>query len=214
VHVSSGVDTQGINITIRPTRTSQLTVTASPPASVDRIDFSLVAAGLRVGGGLVDTPYAVPGKDGKFQFTGVVTGAYKLVAVSSLANRQITAIQEVYVNADATQEVTIALQHGIDISGQIILDGPLPDGVQLSQLKVVLTGLGNLQVLHPQNVAKVNADGSFVLRDVIPDLRYRIAGFGWPISVRSIRFDGSEVTNWLINVKRGQPTLQFRVVSF
>jgi hypothetical protein len=224
VHVPLGGEARGIDLTIRPTRTGTVTATVLPPDDVARsgtaaplkIEVKLVASGLRI------SPRSAPvfganESNEKFQFTGVSPGPYKLVAVSSRADRRLTAIEDVYVQPGASQAVALTLKNSVDIPGQISLDGPIPPGMKISQLSVGLSSVDEyirmLFMESGRDYSAVNADGSFVLRDVIPDLRYeiRVVGSGSPVRSGAIRYGGSETRNRMITVRKETSKIEMQI---
>jgi hypothetical protein len=135
--------------------------------------------------------------EGRTQFNSVIPGAYKVVAVS--VNRLVAAAQDIYVEAGGTASAVLTLHRGIDLQGQLRHEDPLPNGFDPSRVRVVLTRVDvSLSGFLPSHLANVASDGAFVLRDVVPGLRYSlglidlsqsedIAGY-----VGTVRYDGGD----------------------
>ena len=76
--------------------------------------------------------------NGDFQFFGIVPGAYRVLAVGGAPDNPATAIQELEIRPGTTPEITLELQHGIDIRGQVYANGRTPSNFKSQQLTVML----------------------------------------------------------------------------
>jgi hypothetical protein len=198
VKVPAGGEVRGIDFRIRPTPSAELTGTVLPlpdaPAGKTGepvgAEVSLVPVGyagsllpgmhMLLGDVLsrLHEPRSVMAEDnGSFKFTGVVPGAYRIVAVRGRGDDRVAAIQDVDIRPASTQSVTLALVRGIDIRGQVYAEGQAPPGFQIQRLDVQLSIYPDLYFVSGLSniAAKVGADGAFVLRNAVPNARYRIA---------------------------------------
>jgi hypothetical protein len=196
VRVPPGGEIHGIDFALRPTQSGVITGTVTPPGEPTRDSesqtgarpnpavepfrstVSLVPAGFetRIGDPIVDAqepPSVTAGSDGKFQFNDVLPGLYRLV-VSQPRTRELMAIQDVDVRPGDTQALSIALQRGVDVSGRLQFDSPLPPNFDIRRCVATLRLDDRVNgFIEPRT--NVNSDGSFVLKNVAPNLRYRVA---------------------------------------
>jgi hypothetical protein len=151
------------------------------------------------------------GPDGTFQFAGVVPGPYKVVAVGKLGSRRVTAIQDIHVELGGMPPLTLPLQYGLDLRGKIVLKGPVPQSYQLQLQKVMLPigdRLPGLSQYFPRFssaiMASVDADGSFVLTDIVPDAHYDVPMRLLQESLGAyvtIRYGGEPMIRWIATRK-------------
>ncbi|HEX5000704.1 MAG TPA: carboxypeptidase-like regulatory domain-containing protein [Terriglobia bacterium] len=183
VRVSPGGRIEGIDFTIRPTR---LATVSGAALTTDRRALPADVALIRIGPdtflrgpqpvGMSRPTITRAGADGRFQFNDVVPGAYKVMAVANDLNRRRTAIRDVDIQAGAAENLTLALEDGIDISGRMRIERPIPPGFQIRELGLELTlhdadffpALERARI-YPANLEE---DGAFVVHDLIPGGRY------------------------------------------
>jgi protocatechuate 3,4-dioxygenase beta subunit len=190
VRVSPGVESQGVNLTLRQAQALPVSGTVFyPTQDGNNAGQSSATGALRVRIALYrrgparrirGRGYPLTGfsdANGRFEFSGVTPGPYRMVAVDQVENRVITAIRDIEVQA-GMQPITLELQHGVDVPGELRSSDPIPAGFALQNMKMALVLAEPLNSLHTDIVhtiwAGVSSDGSFVFRDVIPDARYRV----------------------------------------
>jgi hypothetical protein len=195
VSVPPGADVHGIDFTLAPTTASRLIgvvlppkngakQTSSPePSGVDVFLIPLAFGGVSAPsgfGGFLDEELTrrstATAGNGSFQFFGIVPGSYRVVAVGGEPENPATAIRDIDIRPGTTPELTLELRQGVDIAGQIYADGRTPPDFKVEQLTVMLELTPELR--HNPRLrgvlTKVNADGSFVLRNAVPGARYRV----------------------------------------
>ncbi|HEX4996721.1 MAG TPA: carboxypeptidase-like regulatory domain-containing protein [Terriglobia bacterium] len=237
VHVVAGDEVHGIDFAIRPAQPGRVLGAILPvndgvngtgqsqgaggadTAQSTRVTVALVYTGLRTDQQQPVSRSAVT--DGTFQFNEVFPGTYKVVAVNNAAGRRETAIRDVTVKSGAVGAVTLQLRPAIDVRGRISADGPIPSGVQIPQMLASLRCLDELpSALFPNRQAtgtvsaNINADGSFVLRDVIPDLRYSIGfapGDHTGGYLEGARYGNTETLGTPVTVRDEGPAIQLRI---
>jgi hypothetical protein len=219
VRVLPGIDVPGIDFTLRPARLGLARVSVvrqGDQTPQDGATVAVVGAGLRFGS---QQPPVLCGatREGKAEIGGVVPGVQKVIAVSRQENRNWVAIEDVTIPEGGAESVTLTLRPPVDIQGQLRSDGT--PAFDPSTLTVRLTPVNASYLsrvgLFLNNSAKVNADGSFVLRDVIPGLTYRLGYSGFRdsnISLLTALYGGVAVTE-TFTVQNGDAKLDLLIRS-
>ncbi|HEX5000096.1 MAG TPA: carboxypeptidase-like regulatory domain-containing protein [Terriglobia bacterium] len=177
----TGGDLRGIDFAVRRVRAGSVTgIVVMPggnsPAAVSfPVEVSLIPAGLRPTGSETAIQ-VVETADGKFRFNDVIPGRYRIVVTGNQQNRQLTAIDEIYVQAGPAETATLTLHADVRVSGRIHYDDPLPPDFDVSQLAVALrlADSPRLRFRSPAD-AKVKSDGSFELSGLTPGAHYTLS---------------------------------------
>lgn len=174
-----------------------------PGVNMSAVRVRLVNTGVTAPG--IATPNTRASRDGSFAFNGVAPGQYRAVAVASARNvpasvigpmlggqmvaddvnrMQFWAAVDLAVFGQGVAGVTLALQPGMIVTGQVLFDGfGLPRPPDLRRVRVTLTpdGSGNESGV-PSVSTNLDENGRFELMGVVPG-RYRIrtsgATSGW-----------------------------------
>jgi protocatechuate 3,4-dioxygenase beta subunit len=102
---------------------------------------------------------------GQFEFRGVTSGRYTLIATNADGQKQLQGRQMVDVGSVNVENVTITLGTGFDLPGSVRLDGQTQVGLQtlLILLQPTESGIGG-----NSGPGHVDKDGNFVLTGVWP----------------------------------------------
>jgi hypothetical protein len=141
---------------------------------------------------------------GRFSFDGIPPGSYLVLTQKSQpgGSGELTASMPVQAHAEGTDEVTLALQPGVTVSGRLDLS-TLP-GVAPSKLRVrldIIPGVDHWE--SPAISMTPDAEGQFVARGVAPG-RYRVVVSGLPSSqhIASATFNGIDTADRNLAIER------------
>ena len=141
---------------------------------------------------------------GRFSFDGIPPGSYLVLTQKSQPGGagELTASATVQAQGEGSDEVTLALQPGVTVSGRLDL-GTLP-GIPPSKLRVrldIIPGLDHWE--SPAISATPDAEGQFVARGVAPG-RYRVVVSGLPPShhIASATFNGIDAADHNLVIER------------
>jgi hypothetical protein len=115
--------------------------------------------------------------DGSFEIANVVPGTYNLIALQQAQNQVYSARMRVDVGPADIGGISLAVRPGVEIPGQIYVEGTPPANFRMNGLRVALTSLDNLPFGNTN--AQVDATGKFTLAN-IPTMTYRINVQGMP----------------------------------
>jgi protocatechuate 3,4-dioxygenase beta subunit len=154
-----------------------------------------------------------PDFTGRFSFTNIPPGRYKLFARSptdgSSHGARLSAAAELVVTGEDISGIVLDLKPGVTVSGQVVLRGSVPPAAAAIMARGVAVRL-DAAVLDPlshwpgPSITSADATGRFVLHDVFPG-KYRISArqqdfTGWYFDTTAI--PGADVTGQLVEVKR------------
>jgi hypothetical protein len=190
---------------------------------------AVAGAMARLGGQLL------PGRvqaDGTFTITSVPPGHYVAIAVSGGRNNEPRAgVQTIVVNGQNIDGVTLALQPGVTLSGNITVESsgtPAPtdysvfrvDAPEVNPLPMGPGGRGGGRGGPLAGGGRSEKNGTFTVPDLLPGLHYvRVSGGGgvqgagqssW--TVKSISIGGQDVSDAPIELKPGQNVDNISVV--
>ena len=160
--------------------------------------------------------------DGSFSFTNVQPGQYRLEAHADvpLTDAQATpaapagarasgpvmtplwASAEISVAGQAVSDVTLAMSHGMNVSGRVVTEGASP--IDLSRLRVTALPAGPQYGEFNIPPARVEPDGRFTITGVVPG-KYRIGsapGSSGAV-IKSAVFGGADTLDVPIEVRPG-----------
>jgi hypothetical protein len=134
--------------------------------------------GGRGGGGLNGIEFLSPvNQDGTFEITNVIPGSYNLIAVQQAQNQIYSTRVRLEVGQGGVQGLNLGVRPGVELPGQIYLDGTPPTNFQMDRLRVNLNSQDDLPIGNSN--AQVDATGKFTLTNV-PAMSYRINLQGLP----------------------------------
>lgn len=196
IQVTAGSDLRSIDIRLKKTRVFRIrgqvidAATGAPaseasvmlmPRSTDGGGMVMVGGGVSIGGGR--------NPDGKFELTSVLPGSYSVMAQMRRGDQTLYTRQNVDVGDRSVDGVVITIGTPLEIAGSARVVGqnaqpqqqqqnaqqpsqqPQPSS-NLQSVRITLTPVEGVS-FGPLPNAAVAADGSFVLRNVVPD-RYRV----------------------------------------
>jgi protocatechuate 3,4-dioxygenase beta subunit len=201
VPVAPSGDVRGIDFSVRPTPTvsvrGQIIVPISsapavpgqrgnPELGINRgpqmnvmLNRAVLPGSFSVGG-LVNMNRVSFSPDGHFEVSNVIPGSYNLFASAQQNGQQYSAQMKLEVGEGGIDNINIPVRAGVSVPGRIFLDGSLPSGFKISQLRVLLQQAEDAPVPNrgggPGQVAD---DGTFTLTSVTP-MTYRVRVVGLP----------------------------------
>jgi hypothetical protein len=133
--------------------------------------------GGRGGGGLGGIRSIAPvNQDGTFQIDNVIPGAYNLIAIQEAQNQVYSTRTRLDVGPGGVEGISLAVRPGVEIPGQVYLEGTAPANFRMNQLRVTLNSQDGL----PINAnAQVDDAGKFTLTGVAA-MSYRVNLQGLP----------------------------------
>lgn len=132
------------------------------------------------GGGLNSIEFLSPvNPDGTFEIANVIPGAYNLLAIQQAQNQTYSTRTRIDVGRNDIGGINLAVRPGVDIPGQISIEGTAPASFRMNGLRVNLTPQDNLPIGNTS--AQVDESGKFTLASV-PTMSYRINIQGLPAS--------------------------------
>jgi len=130
------------------------------------------------GGGLNGIEFLSPvDQDGNFEFANVIPGSYNLIAVQQAQNQIYSTRTRLEVSHGGVQGINLAVRPGVELPGQIYLDGTPPANFQMNRLRINLNSQDDLPIGNSN--AQVDDSGKFVLTNV-PAMSYRVNLQGLP----------------------------------
>jgi hypothetical protein len=124
------------------------------------------------GGGLGGFQFSTGvGQDGTFEILNVIPGAYNLIAVQQAPGQIFSTRTRLDVGPADIAGINLAVRPGVEVPGQIYLDGTPPPSFQMNRLRVNLVSVDNLPIGNPNAI--VDANGKFTLTNV-PAMSYRV----------------------------------------
>ncbi len=202
IEVNAGAEVRGLAIRLRKSRVFHIrgkVAAGSPDAPLPPVSLKLVPREPS----LVEPENigATTGRDGRFEFDGVLPGSYRIQtdrseavlldgppAGGALFGRAIVGVGDSDV-----EEVTVLLSKGAELAGTIAGAAPNPKPPTVA----LVAAWGPLY-------AKADAQGGFRFHDVPPD-RYELAVSGLPEGayIKSVTFGGQDVTNQNLDLASG-----------
>ena len=209
VQVVAGAEINGVDIQLRKARVfrvrGRVQGAAGTPVAEARVALvpeqpKSILAMSSLGG------QPIPG--GEFEITGVLPGSYELAAEVSQGGHTLYARQLITVTDHDVADIVVRIPVLFDVHGRVRVDeedgqGTLPlQKFPLERLRVWLLATAGLGIGIPE--APVQADGSFILRSIVPDrFRVSVSGIspGW--YVKSILVGGTDCPDAVANFPGG-----------
>lgn len=141
------------------------------------------------------------GPDGAFEIRGVTPGAYHLFAQQSDGSGQYTARLPITVGNATIENIELVVKPGMEVSGRVRIEGDAQ--INPSQVTVMLQPKAQGPFAN-SGTGRVNADGSFTILNVSPNL-YRVSA-NVPtqgVYLKSILVENQEVPQRELNVGDG-----------
>lgn len=155
IEVGAGQVVEGINLTLRRTRTASVRGHVANPGNGVMVGIQTVdenGGGSSSFGGLDD-------ENGKFELRGVSPGSYLLMLSTTIDGKRLSATVPIQVGAADVEGIEVHLQPPIDIAGQIRIEGK--SSTKLNAMFLTLESGGH--TIHSMSGNMPKEDGSFVL---------------------------------------------------
>ena len=182
-----GEERQGVDIAVRFVRTATIEGAVVTPANVRTEAVQLLMLPRQIGGGgdgggvmmfSVTSMNRRVGPDGRFSYTGITPGAYTISAqVTPDGGTPLWARADVDIDGQSLSGVTLSLQEGLTVSGQLSfeVDGTDPPDLFTRARLSLLPVDGSIGVsLGSGNNTTFTSSGGFAIIGVIPG-RYRVS---------------------------------------
>ena len=129
-------------------------------------------------GGLNGIEFLSPvNQDGTFEIADVIPGSYNLIAIQQAQNETYSTRTRLEVGPGGVSGINLAVRPGVEVPGQIYLEGTGPANFQMNRVRVSLNSQDNLPIGNSN--AQVDDSGKFTLTNV-PAMSYRINVQGLP----------------------------------
>jgi len=190
ISVRSGEERQGVDFAVQFVRTATVEGTVIAPGGLRPDAVELLMLPRQTGGaGSGNTMVTVSaanrrvGPDGRFSYTGITPGSYTLSArLNQDGGSPLWASADIDVDGQPIAGVALALQEGLNLSGQMVfeMDGVDPPTLFSRARLNLVPADGNNAIFIGGSSAQVSAAGAVTMRGVIPG-RYRVtANFNTP----------------------------------
>jgi protocatechuate 3,4-dioxygenase beta subunit len=192
VEVGPGAEVRNLAIRVRKSRVYTVRGRVTPPARVT----------LRVDGrGVATEP------DGRFQFDGVLPGAYEIQTNNSVAFYSASQEETVRMNSPLVGRASIVVTDG-DLDDVVVHVGP---GASVTG---ALKGAPSAQIVLGNQTARVRPDGGFTFEHLLPEVQsLEVSGLPDGSYVKSVQFAGHPVDDWKIDLSSGEGGALFIEVS-
>ncbi len=200
VEVSPGETLDGMDLTLRPTRTATISGRIVGPASGLTIGLLKSAED----GSTWNTNMDTGDTGGKFKLQGVSPGSYFLTAGGTVGGQHLSASMPIQVGTADLEGIELHLQLPIDIAGQIRVEGKT--GLKLSGRNVVLDNHGM------RSMSKVNEDGSFTLQGLQPAVYAASVEGPDDLYLKAVRLAEKDVTQSGVDLTQGAGESRLTVV--
>jgi hypothetical protein len=201
--IAAGAQIRGIDFTLRKAHTVRIRGRVAIPSGSGRNRATLSLTPRDRSGFFGMNRPASSDTSGAFEIRGVMPGSYSLVAFLNDGDRSITVRQPVDVGSSHIDNLTVMIQPGMELSGQIRVQGET--AVNLSDLRLSLrTRDPSGMMFGPTPNGRVKEDGSFTLSNVSAD-HFNVSIYGIPdgFYVKSIRSGDDDVLVTGLDLSRG-----------
>jgi hypothetical protein len=143
------------------------------------------------GGGLGSIQSIAPvNPDGTFEIANVIPGTYNLIAIQEAQNSVNSTRMRLDVGPAGVQGISLSVRPGVEVPGQIYVEGTAPANFQMNRLRVTLNSQDGLPI---NSNAQVDDAGKFTLPGVAA-MSYRVNLQGLPTGAYLIagRFGSSD----------------------
>jgi hypothetical protein len=216
VDVGAGRDSQGIDIHLL--RTRSLTISGTVTGMLEKGDRPFLYlfpadAGAQTQFQKVRNASASP--DGKFSFTGVVPGSYRIMAQVFGNNAVRGQFVDVRVEGGDVTGLTLPLFAPEPLTGKLEILNDGTAGATTERPVVVLEGVSQYEKAFggATGTGEPDAQGAFHIAKVFPGrLRVRVEPLPENAYVKSVKLDGTEAADHVVDLSRGVKNSSLRVV--
>jgi hypothetical protein len=215
ITVGVGQETQNITFNLTAVRVSRVTGTVvSSSGQPARASVSLTSA---MPGGLgADRYSSVARADGTFSISNVVPGQYRLQATHRSNSFPAPELASIPITVDG-QDITgvaIAMAPGATASGRVLFEGAAEPGARPGGFSITTapTTAGFVVDVSGAGTARIRDQETFELRGLSERRVFRINNLapGWLL--KSVRLDGTDITDSGIEFKPGQTVSGIEIV--
>jgi len=210
LQVQAGSETSGVDITFQKTRVfrvrGQVVDASGQPVTEAKVELTTSNTGGMVHMSSLGGP---PVTGGKFEVIGVIPGTYDLVAQVTRNSQTLYARQPVSVADRNITDIVIRVPDSVDVAGRVKVTGlhsgnPPSESFRMEGIGMVLLPAEGFSLGPIPKVISPQADGSFVLRNVVPDkFRINISGIPPRWYVKSILTSGHECADGIVDLTSG-----------
>jgi len=167
VPVRAGGETRGIDVRMVTIRVLNVrgTVVSGLTGKPARAGLMLRPKGSPMRRWLEMREAETKGSDSQFEFRGVPSGVYDLIAGSSTQGQQSGASETIQVGEENLKGLLITLQPAVEIQGKV------------KELRRLVIGYARWDESSPDAAAEVSEDGDFTIKGLLPG-RYRVSCSG------------------------------------
>jgi hypothetical protein len=156
-------------------------------------------------GGLNESAFFSPvNPDGTFEIANVIPGSYNLFAIQQTFDQVYSTRVRLEVGPSGVHGLNLAVRPGIEVPGQVYVDGTAPSNFQMNRLRINLNSLDDLPIGNSN--AQVDDTGKFNLTNVAA-MSYRISLQGLPAGAYLIagRFGNNDALGEPLQVDQSSP---------
>ena len=156
-------------------------------------------------GGLNESALFSPvNPDGTFEIANIIPGSYNLFAIQQTPNQIYSTRVRLEVGPGGVHGLNLAVRPGVEVPGQIYVDGTAPSNFQMNRLRVNLNSIDDLPIGNSN--AQVDETGKFNLTNVAA-MSYRINVQGLPAGAYLIagRYGNSDALGDPLQVDQSSP---------
>jgi hypothetical protein len=171
-----------------------LTATGGPGALSFNLEAQQPSSGTHEGGGMyIVSGFGTTGSDGSFRFCDLYPGSYRLEASQSKGD-QLFGSAIVNITDEDVKGLKVAALPGQTVSGEVILDGPVPLTPLPVQVRISLVPMLRTQRPGEHLFVKADIPGPFNMQGIMPDdfqLRTLVNSPG--LYIRDVLWNGGSV---------------------
>jgi hypothetical protein len=215
LQVMPGSERSGVDIQFRRSKVfrvrGQVVDDAGQPAANAKVSLMLSTPDSLLSMGSLGGPQL---PQGKFEVTNVPPGAYELIAQITRNGQTLYARQPIFVSNRAVSDIVITIPRAVDVAGTVrvseLQTRPHEERQNSRQHPFLMEAIRvlfypvNRLMLGSLPQSTVQADGSFVLRNVVPD-KFRVQVSGTPPGcyLKSILIGGEERVDGTVDLTVG-----------
>ena len=199
--LTTGQQLSGIDMTLRKTRAASIRGRAIKPAGGSGLTVGLMTVN---DNNTQSSSSGVYDPEGKFELRGIAAGSHILFATSNVGDKLYMVRLPVEVRSTDIEGIELHLRPPMEAAGQVIVEGK--NDVKLSQLSLNITGRVE------SHEAPVNADGTFTLKSLLPDVYLISMNPPSGLYLKAVRWSDADITASGLDLTDSAPTGQMTVV--
>jgi protocatechuate 3,4-dioxygenase beta subunit len=204
IEVGAGQTLEGINLTLRRTRTANIRGHVANPGNGLAVGLQTVDEN----GGTSSSFSSVDDQGGKFELKGVSPGSYLLTLSTTIDGKRHSATAPIQVGAADLEGIEMHLQPPADIAGQIRIEGK--SSAKLNRIYLTLETGG--RTVHGMSGGGPKEDGSFVLEGLDPGVYHVSLQPPEGLYLKAVRWGDRDVMQSGIDLTQGAADARLTVV--